>query len=164
MNFVMSQEQKSFQDRIAGINQRVEQAAEKAPPPRTESIWQRLAYPGAFVGAFLLGVFAVFLTRYIQSQMMGVPEGGQPGIQDIIGVAMASMAGFVISLFLKDKQKEFASASTFGVLLTTFTYHNLVWKYPEAFERIYGPDWVEFVQGITEPSSLYMFGNVILLS
>ncbi|CUK05741.1 hypothetical protein RUE5091_02759 [Ruegeria denitrificans] len=67
-------------------------------------------------------------------------------------------------MFFKGKQKEFASACTLGVLLTTFTYHNAIWAYPDSFERIYGPDWVEFVQGITKPSSIYLFGNSIEFS
>ena len=160
----MSTEQKSFQDRVARINQRAEEAASKAPPPRTDSIWKRLGYPASFLGAFLLGVLVVFLTRYIQLQMAGVPDPRQINTQDFVGIGLASMAGIVISLFLKDKQKEFASASTVGVLLTTFTFHNLVWKYPEFFERIYSEDWVEFIQKLTEPSSLYVFGIVIGLS
>ncbi len=160
----MSSEQKSFQDRVSQLKQRAEEAAKNAPPPRTESFWQRLGYPASFVGAFFLGVFAVFLTRYIQSQMVGIPESGNVGFQEYIGMAFASGAAFVISLFLKDKQKEFASVSTVGVFLTTFTYHNLVWEYPDTFELIYGPDWVEFTQEQTEPSSLYMFGNVIKLT
>ncbi|MGI9370360.1 MAG: hypothetical protein ACR2O2_16135 [Ruegeria sp.] len=144
--------------------QRAEEAANNRPPPRTESLWQRLSYPVSFVGVFFLGVFAVFLTRYIQSQLVGVPDSGEASFQEIIGLGCASAAASIISLFLKDRQKEFASVSTIGVFLTTFTYHNLVWEYPDAFEQVYGPDWVEFTQERTEPSSLFLFGNVIKLT
>ncbi|WP_170560926.1 hypothetical protein [Ruegeria atlantica] len=160
----MSTEHKSFEDRIAQINKRTEETASQRPKPKTESVWKRLAYPGAFVGAFALGSVVVFLTRFIQFQMVGVPEAGNVNAQDFIGIAMASLAGMVISMFLRDKQKEFASASTVGVLLTTFTFHNLVWAYPVHFEQMYSEDWVEFMQKITEPSSLYVFGITIGLS
>jgi len=160
----MSAEQSSFQDRIDRIKKNAEETASKAPRPRTESVWQRLGYPASFVGAFFLGAFTVFLTRYIQYHTMGVPEGGQLDTQEIISIILASSAGFFVSFFLKDRQKEFASSVTMGVLLTTFTYHNLVWKYPEVFEQVYGEDWVEFVEKLTEPSSLYLFGYVVKLS
>ncbi|RBW63448.1 hypothetical protein [Ruegeria sp. A3M17] len=160
----MSTEQKSFEDRIAQINKRTKETASKNPKPKTDNVWKRLAYPAAFVGAFMLGSMVVFLTRFIQFQMVGVPEVGKVNTQDFIGIAMASLAGMVISMFLRDKQKEFASASTVGVLLTTFTFHNLVWAYPTHFEQMYSEDWVEFMQKITEPSSLYVFGITIGLS
>lgn len=160
----MAAEQSSFQDRIERIEKKAKETARKSPPPRVESIWQRLGYPASFVGAFFLGVFAAFLIRYIQYHLVGVPGSGQLGVQEIIGIGLASCAGFFVSFFLKDRQKEFASCVTAGVLLTTFTYHNLVWEYPDVFERIYGKDWVEFVEKLTEPSSLYVFGNVIKLS
>ncbi|CUK05747.1 hypothetical protein RUE5091_02760 [Ruegeria denitrificans] len=76
----MHKEQKSFQDRITSINHRAEVAASKATPPRTDSIWKRLSYPGSFIVAFILGVLAVFLTRYFQSQLVNVPGTGQPGM------------------------------------------------------------------------------------
>ncbi len=96
--------------------------------------------------------------------MVGVPQPGQANVQDAIGLCLASLAGIVISTFLREWQKEIASASTLGVFLTTFTYHNLVWQFPEVFEQVYGPDWVEFIQDLTEPSSLFMFVNTIKLS
>ena len=164
LGFVVSTEQKSFQDRVAQISERAEHAASIAPRPRTDSIWKRLAYPGAFVGAFFLGMIVVFLTRYIQFLTVGVPEPGNVNAQDFIGIVLASMAGIVISMFLRGKQKEFASASTCGVLFTTFTFHNLVWEYPSLFERIFNEDWVEFMQRITDPSSLYVFGMTIALN
>ncbi|WP_170426599.1 hypothetical protein [Ruegeria arenilitoris] len=160
----MNTEQKSFQDRVAQINQRAEQAASIAPGPRTETIWQRLAYPGAFIAAFTVGVTVVFLTRYIQFLSVGVPEPGQVNAQDFVGIVLASMAGIVISKFLREKQKEFAGACTAGVLFATFTFHNLVWKYPAQFERLFNEDWVEFMQRLTEPSSLYIFGLTIGLT
>ncbi|WP_170764850.1 hypothetical protein [Ruegeria lacuscaerulensis] len=159
----MGTEQSSFQDRIERIRKNAEETSSKAPPPRTDSIWQRLGYPASFVGAFVLGVFAVFLTRYIQYHTVGVPEGGQLDAQEIINIGLASGAGFFVSFFLRDRQKEFASSVTMGVLVTTFTYHNLVWKYPDFFEVVYGEDWVEFVEKLTEPSSLYLFGNIVKL-
>ncbi|WP_170788969.1 hypothetical protein [Ruegeria lacuscaerulensis] len=57
-----------------------------------------------------------------------MPDAGDTNFPGIIGIGVASMAGFFISLFLTDKQKEFASASTAGVMTTTLTFPNLVWK------------------------------------
>ncbi|WP_160116570.1 hypothetical protein [Ruegeria sp. AU67] len=56
----------------------------------------------------------VLLTRFIQFQMVGVPEVGKVNTQDFIGIAMASLSGMVISMFLRDKQTEFESATQLG--------------------------------------------------
>ncbi len=159
----MGTEQSSFQDRVERIKKNAQETASNTPPPKTESVWQRLGYPASFIGAFFLGVIAVFLTRFIQYHMVGVPGSGQLDAQEIINIGLASSAGFFVSFFLKDRQKEFASCVTAGVLFTTFTYHNLVWEYPEVFEQVYGEDWVEFIEKLTEPSSLYLFGNSVKL-
>lgn len=157
----MGTENNSFEDRVARIKQRSDANARNAPPPRTASIWQRLAYPGAFVGAFLLGICAVFLTRYIQYQSVGIPVQRQVDTQDFVSLGLAGGACIMVMLFLKGKLREFAGALTVGALLTTFTFHNLVWKYPTFFEQTYGEDWVDFVKDTTEPSSLNLFGTIV---
>ncbi|NOD65262.1 MULTISPECIES: hypothetical protein [unclassified Ruegeria] len=157
----MSTENNSFEDRVARIKQRSDEDARNAPRPRTESIWQRLAYPGAFLGAFLLGICAVFLTRYIQYQSVGIPVQRQVDTQDFVSLGLAGGACIMVMLFLKGKLREFAGALTVGALLTTVTFHNLVWKYPAFFEQTYGKDWVDFVKDTTEPSSLNLFGTIV---
>lgn len=151
----------SFEDRVARIKQRSEENTSKSPPPDTESVWQRLGYPAAFLGAFSLGILAVFLSRFIQYQSVGIPVPGQVGTQDFVSLGLAGGACIMVMLFLKGKLREFAGALTVGALVTTFTFHNLVWQYPVFFERAYGEDWVEFVKDTTEPSSLNLFGTIL---
>ncbi|WP_298853854.1 hypothetical protein [uncultured Ruegeria sp.] len=157
----MGTENNSFEDRVARIKQRSQENASKVPPSRSDSIWQRLGYPTAFLGAFLLGVMAVFLTRFIQYQSVGIPVHSQVDTQDFVSLGLAGGACIMVMMFLKGKLREFAGALTVGALVTTFTFHNLVWKYPVVFEHIYGEDWVDFVKDTTEPSSLNLFGTIL---
>ena len=160
----MNEEQKLvFQARLAKINDHAQDVAEKAPRQKKDSIWRRLAYPGAFIGAFLLGVMTVFLSRFVQYHMVGIPGEVGQGNQDIIGLVFAGMIVLTLSAVLKAKQKEFATASTVGVLIAVFTYHNLVWAAPDLFVIAYGLDWVEALMKQTEPSSLYIFGTTLSL-
>ncbi|WP_171236016.1 hypothetical protein [Ruegeria sp. HKCCA6837] len=163
LNWLMGTEHNSFEDRVARIRQRSDENAGNAPRPRAESFWRRLAYPGAFVGAFLLGIFAVFLTRYIQYQSVGIPVLRQVDTQDFVSLGLAGGACIMVMLFLKGKLREFASALAVGALLTTFTFHNLVWNYPVFFEQTCGEDSVDFVKDTTEPSSLNFFGTILPL-
>lgn len=161
----MMEEQKSgFQARVERINARAEETSKRRPQRvRGPSLLRRLAYPMGLVGAFLLGIGAIFLSRYVQLQMVGIPGDTKGNTQDIVGLALAGGAVFLISNMLKGGQKEFASASTLAMLLTTFTYHNAVWAYPETFEQVYGRDWVKAVQDKTPASSIRFFNNVIEL-
>jgi hypothetical protein len=99
----------------------------------------------------------VFLSRFVQYRLVGLPGQAQGSSQDIIGFAIAFGAVFLISFLVKGNGKEFASASAFAMLMTTFTFHNAVWAYPDLFENVYGPDWVEFIQDNTEPKSIQLF-------
>ncbi len=157
----MDTKSNSFEDRVARIKKRSEENTRKSSLPRTESIWQRLGYPAAFLGAFLLGVFTVFLSRLIQYQSVGIPVPGKVGTQDFVSLGLAGGACIMVMLFLKGKLREFAGALTVGALVTTFSFHNFVWKYPVFFELVYGEDWVEFVKDTTEPSSLNLFGTIL---
>lgn len=158
----MRDEQKlEFQLRVDRIRAKAEEAAKARPRRRTDSIWRRLGYPAAFIGAFGLGIFMVFLSRYIQYVMAGVPS--QSGAQDIGSLLIACLAVFLLSKALKIRQKEIAASCTLSMFLTIMMYHNLVWEYPETFERVYGPEWVSYVQDQTVPSSIIFFGNVIEL-
>lgn len=153
----MQDDQNTFQDRVARINARAEETKSKKPAKRGDGFLRRLAYPLGFVAAFALGIFAVFLSRYVQLQLVGLPGEAKGSAGDIVAFAIAFGSVFLISFLVKGNQKEFASASAFAMLLTTFTFHNAVWAYPDTFETVYGPDWVEFIQRITEPNSLQVF-------
>ena len=158
----MIEEQKSaFQSRVERINARAEEASKGTSRRSGDTIWHRLSYPISFIGAFLLGVGAVFLSRYIQFQMIGVPGDPKAGSQDLISIVLAMAAIFLISFLLNGRQKEFARTSALAMMATTFTFHNAVWAYPDSFEQVYGPDWVEMVKKQTEPSSIRLFSIVI---
>ncbi len=147
----------SFQDRVERINTRAQEAKKHAPKRKGDTIWTRLAYPAAFIGAFALGVGAFFFSRFLQLKLAGLPGEAKGSGQDFIGLALAGGVVFLISFLLKNNQKEFATMSAFAMIVTTFTFHNAVWAYPDAFEVVYGPEWVEFVQQQTEPRSLQVF-------
>lgn len=153
----MEEQKSNFQDRLARINAKAQDTSEQNPKKTGESLWARLAYPLGFVGAFALGIGAVFVSRFVQYRLVGLPGQGQGGAPDLIGFAIAFGAVFLISFLVKGGGKEFASASAFAMLMTTFTFHNAVWAYPDVFETMYGPDWVDFIQDITEPKSIQLF-------
>ena len=160
----MDEEQKqTFQSRLAKIDVQAQKQAAKAPKRKKDSFLRRLAYPGAFVGAFFLGGLTVFVSRYAQYHLVGIPGAAGQGNQDIISLIFAGMIILTMSVILKAKAKEVATASTIGVLIGVFIYHNLVWEFPDFFATVYGPDWVDALMKQTEPSSLFVFGTTLTL-
>lgn len=158
----MNEEQKqAFQDRVSRLSDKGKAQAEARKKTRKKSVvLERLAFPLSILVAFALGYFTAFLSRYVMYHMVGLPE---PGKVDIASLVFAAAIILTMSAILKSKQKECATASSFGLLAAVFTLHNFVWEYPDLFERVYGADWVKSVQQQTEPSSLFVFGRVIEL-
>ena len=159
----MEEQKSDFQDRVARINAKVQESSKQKPKTQGDSLLRRLAYPAGFIGAFAVGVGALFLSRYVQYRLVGLPGQAQGNAQDFIGFGIAFGAVFLISFLLKGNGKEFASASALGMMFTTFTFHNAVWANPDWFENVYGPDWVEFIQKHTEPKSIQLFTLTIEL-
>ncbi len=160
----MDEEQKqTFQTRLAKIDAHTQDMAAKTPKRKKDGILRRLSYPGAFVGAFFLGALTVFVSRYAQYHLVGIPGAAGQGNQDIISLVFAGMIILTMSAILKAKAKEVATASTVGVLIGVFTYHNLVWEFPDFFAAVYGQDWVDALMKLTEPSSLFIFGTTLSL-
>lgn len=159
----MEEQKSEFQARVERINARVQEHSSQKPKVRGDSLLRRLMYPLGFIAAFALGIGAVFLSRFVQYRLVGLPGQAQGSASDIIGFVIAGGAVFLISFLVKGNGKEFASVSAVAMLMTTFTFHNAVWAYPGWFENVYGPEWVDFIQDITEPSSIQLFTMAIKL-
>ncbi len=132
----MSSEQKSFQDRVSQLKQRAEEAAKNAPPPRTESFWQRLGYPASFVGAFFLGVFAVFLTRYIQIQMVGMASGFDATRASLFGTCFQCGEGVIFYISSMDGLSLDKAAGISGKLFSDSFFIESVAPKPPTIETV----------------------------
>ena len=182
------QQQKAFQDRINRIREKQGQppmatqaqlAAEAAaaiptpkhkPRPGKEisplpSVWENLAYPMSLVGAFLIGMVAVFAARYARFHIMGGSMVGEDAdIAMMMDGALAMGVGFVFRSFFRFEAKEFITAKTLGIFAMICLMHNLVHMAPGAFATLFDEDYVLMTLELTEPNSILFRGVSFVLN
>lgn len=165
-------QKQDFQARLARISQTAAQpeqrymAKTKVKPKRKSgrpvkvSDWrENIRYPGAIVGAFLLGMIMVLLLSYIRFHLgMGALAGDEAKGMMLADLALAIAGGFVIKQIFHFEAKVFQSAQMAGVFAMVAVMHNFVHWMPKPFELAFSPDWTAQVIASTEPNSL-LFGG-----
>ncbi|PTX55846.1 hypothetical protein C8N43_0493 [Litoreibacter ponti] len=156
--------QDDFQARLArlGMQQEAPQQqtqAEMQPAPRRRSddinlngsILENAAYPASLVGAFLLGLLAVFFSRFARFHLLGIadPEADL-FLATVADGGMALAIGFCFKQMFSMEGAEWASAQAAGVAVMVASMHNLVHIWPETFSLIFDPDWTRFVLDTTD--------------
>ena len=121
-------------------------------------------YPMAITGAFLIGVFAVFVTRYARFQLTGgTLTGENADIWMMVDLALA--VAIVISLrsIFRSGGKMLSIAKSAGVVVMLLTMHNLVHLAPGPFSKIFSPVWADQVIAGTKPNSILISGDSFLV-
>lgn len=136
--------------------------------PRTEEpdikltggLMENAVYPLSLIGAFFLGLLAVFFSRFARVHLLG---GADPESDMMLALvadgAMAMALGFMFKQGFKVEGKEWVAAQTFGVSVMVASMHNLVHLFPYTFALIFTPEWVELVLSYTELRSLQIGGR-----
>lgn len=168
-------EQETFQERLARI------AAEKAGAQENSggkkrsthsaagipSFRENIGYPLSFVRAALVGMVAVFLSRYIRFQLTGgTLSGGAEGadIFMMIDGAIAASAGFALKEVFRIQDKTLQMAQTVGVVMMLLLMHNLVHIAPNLFANVFSPEWTQDVLDTSEPNSVLFRGVSFMLT
>ncbi len=173
----MDQKQ-SFQERLARIQSNGRAPSEElvaaaspaptraAPAKRAKGAvsplpdWrENIRYPLAFVRAFLIGAFAVFVSRYARFHLAdGSLVGEDADLVMLIDGFIATAAAFAIKEVFRIKGREFAPAQTAGVVMMVVSMHNLAHWAPTPMALIFSPEWVAEVQVYTLPNSILFRG------
>lgn len=132
----------------------------KRPPRAKKSeLLENLGYPLSFLVSFLLGMVAVFASRYLRWHLLGMSGAeGDPDILMMIDGGLAAAMGFVLQSLFHMRAPEHVTAQFAGVLAMICGMHNLMWWYPEEMGLVFGPDYVKTVMTLTEPDSLLFRG------
>lgn len=122
-------------------------------------ILDSVLYPMSIIGAFMVGVFAVVLTRFIRFHMMGGELTGENA--DIWMIFDSILAiGIVISLrsVFRSGGKALEMAKAVGVVFMLLGMHNIVHLAPGLFGSVFSPQWTSQVIAGTEPGSILFRG------
>ncbi len=160
-----------FQARLARINAGEGHTAEGliAPERRvvkdvklTGGLLENAVYPLSIAGAFVLGLLAVFFSRFARIHLLGTPPPEADIMLSLVADGgMALAIGFFFKQLFKMKGAEWISAQTMGVTVMVASMHNLIHLQPGLFAKIFTPDYVEFILGYTEFRTLMAAGHVI---
>lgn len=123
------------------------------------SLRQTVGYPASIVAAFLLGMLAVLITRYLRFSIAGSSITGEDAdITMAIDAGLALAIGFVLKQIFRLSGKVHETSKTFGIFAMICVMHNLVHTWPGAFEIAFSPEWVTEVIETTEPNSILFRG------
>ena len=128
----------------------------------TGGLMENALYPLSLIGAFGLGVLAVFFSRFARVHLLG---GTDPESDMMLAFmadgAMAMAIGFMFKQAFRLEGADWVGAQTFGVTVMIAAMHNLVHLFPYAFSLMFTPEWVELVIGYSEPRSLQIMGYMV---
>ncbi|WP_298292344.1 hypothetical protein [uncultured Litoreibacter sp.] len=160
-----------FQARLARIsNGEVHSADGLIVPERREvkdvkltgGLLENALYPLSIVGAFLLGILAVFFSRFARIHLLGTAD---PDTDIMLAFAadgaMALAIGFMFKQAFRMKGAEWISAQTMGVTVMVASMHNLIHLQPKLFSQIFTPDYVDAILSYTEFRTLMAAGYVL---
>ncbi|MEL7104700.1 MAG: hypothetical protein AAGM21_02185 [Pseudomonadota bacterium] len=184
-------QQQAFQDRLNRIREkqgqpplpsqaqhRAQLAAEAAaaiPAPKAKaksakpvspvpSVWENLGYPMSILGAFVLGLLAVFASNYAMFHLFGADGGLEDPVFTMVGNGvLAAGLGFVVRNAMKFEGKEFTTANTAGIILMVASIHNLFHFVPGPMAMMYSPDHVAMMVDSSVPYSLNYGGDYFVL-
>lgn len=148
--------------KVRHVPQRKRPQKEVRPVP---SIWENLGYPMSLVGAFLIGMIAVFAARYARFHIMGGSLVGEDAdIAMMIDGALAFGVGFIFRSFFNFESQEYITAKTIGIAAMIALMHNLVHWAPGLFVGLFDEDYVLMTLEMTEPNSILFRGVSFVLS
>ena len=154
------------------FNARLERMAEaRAPMEAAKPVvspipdWkENIRYPAAMVGAFLVGMLAVFVARYVRFQMLGGSlAGDDPDFTMIIDAAIGGGASFLLFAILRFEGHAYKAAQTMGIFAMICVMHNFVHAAPGLFGKLFSDQWTEQVVASTEPNSILFRGASFVL-
>ena len=140
------------------------QQAKAAQGSRPEWV-TNLAYPGSIVGACILGLLSVVISRYCMFHITGAPDpDADPDLTMIVDGALAFGIAFVLRMAFMMTDKVHLASKTVGIWIALTCMHNLVHDYPGLWSTAFSEEWVERTTEMTEPRSFYFRGYSFLFS
>lgn len=133
-------------------------------PIRLTSFRENIKYPLSIVGAFGIGLFSVFLIRYVRFHMLGGSlVGTDADLTMVIDASMAACFGFLLRFAFNFIEQEYVLAKAAGIAVMVGAMHNLAHWYPTPMSVIFSPAWVEQTQTQTEGNSILFRGASFVL-
>jgi hypothetical protein len=124
------------------------------PSPR-----ETIGYPLSIVGAILIGMLAVLISRWARYTISGGSLTGEdPDIMMAIDAGLALAIGFVLKQIFRLTGKVQETSKTIGIFAMVCIMHNFVHVWPGAFEMAFSPEWVTDVIETTQANSILFRG------
>lgn len=114
------------------------------------------------LSSLFLGVACVMAARYLRFHIVGI-EDLQANAQVLmaIDIGIAAILAFVVGAVIKHTKLPHMAFQVAGIGMMLVSMHNLVWLLPEETALIYSDAYVQQVQSLTTPQSIYFNGATI---
>lgn len=166
----MSQ-QDEFQERLGRILSQGQRTGAAAPAygrttpgksvPAGDGIAVNLLYPLSLAAAFLLGILAVGLGRYIRFHLTDGTAGDQTTDLDLLITAGFGMAAsFVLAQMFRLSSKQHVALQGIGVFVAICTFHNLFHWLSGPMAAIFSPAYVAEMQEAA-PANTAIFRGMV---
>jgi len=149
-----------FQNRIERLAEKHAPAAAARAQVQVIPHWsENFMYPLSLIGAALVGMLAVVLSRYVRFHLLGGSLAGDDAdIAMLMDGALAAGCSFLLFTVLRFGGAAHKAAQTFGIAAMILVMHNFVHWMPKAFDLTFSPKWTSEVIAMTEPNSLLFRG------
>ncbi|AZQ68859.1 hypothetical protein EF888_18025 [Silicimonas algicola] len=149
-----------FQNRIERLAEKHAPAAAARAQVQVIPHWsENFMYPLSLIGAALVGMLAVVLSRYVRFQLLGGSLAGDDAdIAMLMDGALAAGCSFMLFTVLRYGGAVHKAAQAFGIAAMILVMHNFVHWMPRAFDLTFSPKWTSEVIAMTEPNSLLFRG------
>lgn len=166
----MSQ-QDEFQERLGRILSQGQRTGAAAPAygrttpgksvPAGDGIAVNLLYPLSLAAAFLIGILAVGLGRYIRFHLADGTAGDQTTDLDLLITAGFGMAAsFVLAQMFRLSSKQHVALQGIGVFVAICTFHNLFHWVPDPMAAVFSPAYVAEMQEAA-PANTAIFRGMV---
>ena len=161
----MARTQDVFAERLARLDQTHSQRAQTQTATAQAQRGNRpdwvsnLGYPASIIGACLLGLLTVVMSRYVMFHLNGAPDpNADADMTMLIDGGLALAIAFVLRSAFHLTTKEHLAAKTVGIWIALTCMHNLVHAYPTVWSNAFSPEWVTRTTDMTEPRSFFFRG------
>ena len=112
--------------------------------------------------SLLLGIFCVVAARYLRFHIVGI-EDLQANAQVLMAmdIGIAAILAFVVGAVLRHTKGSHMLFQVAGIAVMLVGMHNLVWLMPEEAALLFSDNYVQQVQALTTPQSIYFNGETI---
>lgn len=157
---------RSFESRLNRVADARAPYVESAPEVSVLPDWKRdVTQRLSPLTALIAGMFAVFAVRLAQYHINGTAlVSSDPSLTMAVEAGVVILLSVIVMLLIPFKSAFTKLGYLAGIAIALVGMHNAVHAVPPIFSLLFSQSWTADVIAVTEPNSLYVRGDTIVLA